>query len=53
MVMMRVAEPIHLSDEERETLTQWIRGRALPTRLTEQAQMIQLAAEGVTNQDIA
>lgn len=50
---MRISEPIVLSPEERSTLERWARGRSLPARLVQRAQIIHLAAAGVLNQDIA
>ena len=51
--MSRRAEAIALSPEERGTLGMWARGRSLPLRLVQRARIIQLAAEGVSSQDIA
>jgi transposase len=51
--MSRTAEPIVLSPEERGTLELWARGRRLPQRLVQRAQIIRMAAEGVRSQDIA
>ena len=50
---MRVAEAIILSPEERETLDSWAKGRSFPLRLVQRAQSIQMAADGILNQDIA
>ncbi len=50
---MRTAKPIMLSPEERSTLATWVRGRRLPLRLVQRAQIIQMAAGGVLSQDIA
>jgi transposase len=49
----RRAEAIVLSDEERTTLDLWARRRRLPLRVVQRAQIIQMAADGVLNQEIA
>ena len=51
--MSRRAEAIVLSDEERTTLDLWARRRSLPLRVVQRAQIIQMAADGVLNQEIA
>ncbi len=51
--MSRVAEPVKLSDVERATITRWVRGKTIPHRLVQRARIIQQAADGVLNQDIA
>jgi transposase len=51
--MSRHAPPIVLSADERTTLDTWARSRTLPARVVERARMIQLAAHGVPNQEIA
>src|SRR6266542_3265952 len=50
---MRIAPPILLSQEERAVLSTWTRGRSLPLRLIQRAQMIVMAAQGIPSQDIA
>ncbi|WP_246539619.1 helix-turn-helix domain-containing protein [Telmatocola sphagniphila] len=50
---MKVALPILLSDEERQTLTSWSRGRSTPAQLVLRAKIILAAAAGVRNKDIA
>jgi transposase len=50
---MRTAPPIVLVPEERSTLAAWARGRSLPLRLVQRAQIIMMAADGIPNQDIA
>ncbi|MBI4160813.1 MAG: IS630 family transposase [Acidobacteria bacterium] len=50
---MRTAPPIVLSSEERSVLATWARGRSLPLRLVQRAQIITMAADGVPSQDIA
>jgi len=51
--MSRTAPSIILSPEERSTLDRWARGRSIPLRLVERAQIIQMAANGSLSQDIA
>ncbi len=50
---MRSAPPIVLSAEEQPVLAAWARGRRWPLRLVQRAQIVQMAANGVLNQDIA
>ena len=50
---MRIAVPIQLTDEERQTLTRWARGRRTPARLVLRAKIVLHAAEGLLNKDIA
>ncbi len=50
---MHLAPPILLSPEERSTLTAWARAKSLALRIVQRAQIITMAADGVTNQDIA
>ena len=50
---MNRASAIMLSSEERSTLEVWSRGRSLPMRLVQRAQIIQMAADGALNQTIA
>ncbi len=50
---MRSAPPIVLSAEEQPVLAAWARGRRCPLRLVQRAQIVQMAANGVLNQDIA
>jgi transposase len=51
--MSRQAPAIVLSSDEDVTLNTWARARSLPMRQVQRAQIIQLAAAGVDNQDIA
>lgn len=51
--MSRIAAPIILSPKERSTLDTWVRGRRLPVRLVQRAQIIQMAADGMQSQNIA
>ena len=53
LFMTRTAERIILHREEVSTLDKWVRGRSIPARLVERAQIIQMAAEGVPNNEIA
>lgn len=50
---MRVALEIALSKKERTDLYRWSQGRTVPVRQRERARMILLAAEGMTNKEIA
>ena len=50
---MRIATPIVLSKEERAVLSTWSRGRTLPLRLVQRAQIVVMAAQGIPSQDIA
>ena len=50
---MRVAEAIILSPDERKTLNTWANGRSFPLRLVQRAKIIQMAADGILNQEIA
>jgi len=50
---MRRAAPVLLSADERSILARWAHGRSVPFRLVQRARIVQLAAEGVLNQDIA
>jgi len=51
--VMRTAERIALTPEERTTLEAWVRGRSYPTRLMQRARIIRMAADAMLNQDIA
>jgi transposase len=50
---MHLAPPIILLPEERCKLTAWARATSLPVRLVQRARIITMAADGITNQDIA
>ncbi|MCL4557615.1 MAG: IS630 family transposase [Deltaproteobacteria bacterium] len=50
---MRTTPLILLSDEERSILTMWAHSRSIPLRLVQRAQIIQMAATGMFNRDIA
>lgn len=51
--MPRAAAPILLTDEERSTLTRWVRSPSQQYRLIERARVVLLAAEGRDNKSIA
>ena len=51
--MSRTAPSIVLDPAERATLETWARGRVLPLRQVQRAKIILMAADGVTNQEIA
>ncbi len=50
---MRVAQEIKLTKTERTTLHQWSQGRRIPVRQKERAEMILLAANAMSNKNIA
>ena len=50
---MRVAQEIRLTKREQATLQRWSLGRRTPVRQKERAEMILLAAGGMSNKDIA
>jgi transposase len=50
---MRSAAPVLLSADERSILARWAHGRSVPFRLVQRARIVQLASDGVLNQDIA
>lgn len=50
---MRIAVPIELSADERETLERWSRGRSTPSRLVLRAKIVLAAAAGRRNDQIA
>ena len=50
---MHSAPPILLSSEERSTLTAWARAKSVLVRIAQRARIVTMAADGVTNQDIA
>src|SRR3990170_1038577 len=50
---MRVAPAIVLSEEERERLRSWSRGRSTPHRLVLRSRIVLRAAEGLQNKEIA
>ena len=50
---MYIAEQIILTQKEEVTINRWARGKSFPSRLNQRAQIIQLAAQGVFNHDIA
>jgi transposase len=50
---MRVASPVELTEDQRQTLQQWSRGRSLPARQVERARIVLLAADGKQDLEIA
>src|SRR3989304_4848397 len=50
---MNITERIILTPQEETTINRWVRGKSLPLRLIQRAQIIQLAAKGTFNHDIA
>lgn len=52
-IMSRTASPVILSPQERTTLEGWARSRSLPMRLVQRARIINMAAAGKQNQQIA
>jgi transposase len=53
MKTMRVAVEIELSTDEKKTLEQWAQSRRSQVRLAQRARMMLLAAEGLSNVEIA
>ena len=53
MCVSRIAPFITLSTEEQSMLESWVHGRSYPLRLVQRAQIIELAAKGMQNRDIA
>src|SRR6266852_6718888 len=51
--MSRTADSIILTPQEQSILAAWTRARSHPLRLVQRASIIQMAAKGVFNQDIA
>ena len=50
---MRVAMQIALSTEDRRKLDKWASSRSTPVRLRERSRIVLMAAEGLTNKEIA
>jgi len=50
---MNIAERIILTPQEEATINRWVHGKSIPLRLVQRAKIIQLAADGVFNHDIA
>lgn len=50
---MHLASPIFLAPQERSKLDDWACAKSRPLRIVQRARIITLAADGVTNQDIA
>jgi transposase len=53
MKPMRVAPKITVTDEDRNILERWARGRSSPVRLMQRAQIVLMAVESSENKDIA
>lgn len=50
---MNISERIILTPSEEATLSRWSHGKSFPVRLVQRARIIQLAAQGIFNHDIA
>src|SRR5258708_35418398 len=50
---MRVAPTVGLTEDQKQTLQQWSRGRSLPVRQVERARIILLSAAGKQDLEIA
>jgi transposase len=50
---MRIAPKVTVTDQQRQTLQRWARGRSTPVRLMQRAKIVLRAAEGRQNQEIA
>lgn len=50
---MNIAERIIFTPQEEATINRWAQGKSFPLRLIQRAQIIQLAAQGIFNHDIA
>jgi len=50
---MRIAQPIMLTEAERDILVRWSHGRSTPARLVARAQIVLLSAAGLSNKEIA
>lgn len=50
---MNITERIILTPQEEKTINRWSKGKRLPLRLIQRAQIIQLASQGIFNHDIA
>lgn len=50
---MRIAPVVTITEERACQLRAWARGRGVEVRLAQRAQMILLAAQGMTDQEIA
>jgi len=49
---MRIAAAVKLTQEQRQQLEDWRRGRKISVRLAQRARILLLAAEGVSNKAI-
>lgn len=50
---MNISEQIILTPKEEAAINRWAQGKSFPLRLVQRAQIIQLAAKGIFNHDIA
>lgn len=50
---MHLAERIIFTPQEEATINRWSQGKSFPLRLVQRAQIIELAAQGIFNHDIA
>jgi transposase/DNA-binding CsgD family transcriptional regulator len=50
---MNIAERIIFTPQEEATINRWSQGKSFPLRLVQRAQIIQLAAQGIFNHEIA
>ena len=50
---MHIAERIILTPKEEATINRWAQGKSFPLRLMQRSRIIQLAAQGIFNHDIA
>ena len=50
---MRMAPKVTVTDQQRQVLQRWARGRSTPVRLMQRARIVLRAADGQRNQDIA
>ncbi|HHR86149.1 MAG TPA: helix-turn-helix domain-containing protein, partial [Candidatus Acetothermia bacterium] len=51
--MKHSAKALSLTDEDRRILEGWVRAHSTPQQLVKRARIILLAAEGISNTDIA
>jgi transposase len=50
---MRIAPKVTVTDQQRQTLERWARGRSTPVRLMQRAKIVLRAADGQRNHEIA
>ncbi len=51
--MWKAAPKLSLTDEQRDTLQRWVRGQSTPQSVVTRCRIILLAAEGVSNNEVA